>query len=60
LSVLFGADAKVTDIQVVRGLPYGLTEKAVEAAKRIKFKPAEKDGKAVDVRGNVEFTFNLY
>src|SRR5262249_48244212 len=34
LSVVFGADAQLRDIEVVKGLPYGLTEKALEAAKK--------------------------
>lgn len=35
---------EVTDIEVVERLPEGLTEKALEAAKRIKFTPAERRG----------------
>jgi TonB family protein len=38
---------EVTDIEVVEGLPDGLTEKAVEAARRIKFNPAERRGQKV-------------
>jgi TonB family protein len=60
LSAVFGADALIRDIEVVGGLPYGLTEKAIEAAKKIRFVPAMKDGKLVSVRGNIEFSFNLY
>jgi hypothetical protein len=32
----------------------------VEAAELIRFNPAMKDGKAVSLRGNLEFTVNLY
>jgi len=60
LSAVFGSDSLIRDIEVVRGLPYGLTEKAIEAAKKIRFVPAMKDGKLVSVRGNIEFTFNIY
>jgi TonB family protein len=60
LRAVFGEDALIRNIEVVRGLPYGLTEKAIEAAKKIRFEPAIKDGKLVSVRGNIEFTFNLY
>ena len=60
LRSVFGADALLRDIEVVRGLPYGLTEKAIEAAKKIRFEPAIKDGQPVSVRGNIEFSFNLY
>jgi len=59
LQIVFNVNGKITDIRVIRGLPYGLTENAIEAVKRIKFKPAIKDGKPISVRGSVEFTFNL-
>jgi TonB family protein len=59
LSVLFGADGKIGAIRVERGLPYGLTERAIVAARAIRFEPAMKDGKPVSVRGNLEFHFNL-
>lgn len=60
LSVVFTADGRITNIKVVRGLPDGLTEKAIEAAQRIRFNPAVRAGAPVSVRGNLEFTFNLY
>ena len=59
LSVVFGADANLSSFRVVRALPDGLTEKAIEAARKIRFKPAEKDGKPVSVRGNLEYTFRV-
>jgi TonB family protein len=60
LSVVFGADGQIGDIGVIRGLPYGLTQKAIEAISKIRFEPAMKDGHTVSVRGDIEFTFNLY
>ncbi len=60
LNVVFTADGRVTSIRVIRGLPDGLTEKAIEAAQKIRFNPAVKNGSPVSVRGNLEFTFNLY
>ncbi len=60
LNVIFTADGRITSIRVVRGLPDGLTEKAIEAAQKIRFQPAVKGGQPVSVRGNLEFTFNLY
>ncbi|MBX3279558.1 MAG: energy transducer TonB [Acidobacteria bacterium] len=60
LSAVFTSDGRVQSIRVVRGLPDGLTEKAIEAAQKIRFKPAEKNGAPVTVRGQLEFTFNLY
>jgi len=60
LRVVFGVDGQVSDINVVRGLPYGLTENAIIAAKKIRFEPSVKDGRPVSVRGNLEFNFKLY
>ncbi|MBN1550467.1 energy transducer TonB [bacterium] len=37
----------VTDTKVIKGLGYGLDENAVQAVKNWKFKPAMRDGKAV-------------
>lgn len=48
------------DIRVVRGLGFGLDEKAVEAVKQWRFNPALKDGKPVDVQISVEVEFHLY
>lgn len=59
LSVVFRVDGAITDIKVVRGLPDGLTEKAIEAAKAIRFEPAVQNGTPVSVRGSLEFSFKL-
>jgi TonB family protein len=59
LSVVFTADGRIMSISVVRGLPDGLTEKAIEAALKIRFNPAVKNGVPVSVRGNIEFAFVL-
>jgi TonB family protein len=60
LQVVFHANASIVDIRVIRSLPDGLTEKAIEAAKKIRFNPAVKNGAPVSVRGTLEFSFNLY
>ncbi|MFN0119638.1 MAG: energy transducer TonB [Blastocatellia bacterium] len=60
LSVIVTADGGVTGIRVVRGLPDGLTESAIEAAKKSRFKPATKSGEPVATRMNLEFSFNIY
>ncbi len=59
LNMIFAADARITGLRVVRGLPDGLNEEAAKAAKKIRFRPACKNGKPVSVRMSVEFTFNL-
>ncbi|MFZ0426528.1 MAG: energy transducer TonB [Acidobacteriota bacterium] len=53
-------DGRVTDFQVVRGLGYGLEEKAIEEiAANWRFRPGTKDGRPVDVRATIEVQFNL-
>ncbi|MBO0861838.1 MAG: energy transducer TonB [Chloracidobacterium sp.] len=60
LSVVFNANGSINEISVIRGLPYGLTEKAIEGAKKIRFQPAVLNGQPVSVRGSLEFTFSLH
>jgi protein TonB len=59
LKVLLSAKGEIERIRVLRQLPYGLTESAIRAACRIKFKPAIKDGQAVPQWANVEYGFSL-
>ena len=60
LRCVFAADGTVTNIRVIKGLPNGLTEKAIEAARQIKFIPATKDGKNVSMWMQLEYNFNLF
>src|SRR5215213_5678980 len=60
LKVVFSANGSVVNIDVKAGLMHGLTEKTIEAAKKIKFIPAVKDGKFVSVWMQLEYNFNLY
>jgi TonB family protein len=60
LSLILAADETVKHIEVLRGLPDGLTEKAIEVARQIKFKPAMEGGKPVSVWVEVEYGFQLY
>ena len=59
LTAVLCRSGRVTDIQVVKGLPSGLTESAIKAAKEIKFEPAVKDGEAVSQATQLEYGFNL-
>lgn len=59
LQAVFRKDGTVGDIKVMRSLGFGLDEEAVKAAQKIVFVPAERDGKPVNVRARLEFTFNL-
>jgi TonB family protein len=60
LRAVFSAEGKVEHILVVRSLPFGLSERAVEAARQIKFTPATKDGHPVSMWMQLEYNFNLY
>lgn len=60
LRAVFSAKGKVVNIRVVSGLPHGLTERAIEAAKKIKFIPATKDGKPVSMWMQLEYNFDPY
>lgn len=60
LLLILAADETVKHIQVVHGLPDGLTDKAIQAAKQIKFKPAKNGGKPVSVWIELEYGFRLY
>jgi TonB family protein len=49
-----------THVRVLRGVGMGLDEKAVEAVKQYKFKPAMEDGKPVEVELNAEVKFQIF
>lgn len=50
----------VSGIAVVAQLPHGLTQEAIEAARKIKFEPAIKDGRPVSQYVTVDYNFNIY
>lgn len=49
---------RVTDLRIVEGLPYGMTEKTLEAVRQIKFTPAEMNWHTVSQKIRLEFYFN--
>jgi TonB family protein len=57
---VLSSSGEVTIKEVVRGLPRGLTENAIEAARNIKFIPAVKDGQFVSQYVQLEYNFNVY
>jgi TonB family protein len=59
VKVLFTASGEVRVERVVRGLGYGLDESAETAARQIRFKPAEQDGRPVDYAAIAHITFAL-
>jgi TonB family protein len=60
LKAVFRSSGKITDIRVVQGLPYGLTERAISAARKIKFIPPTKEGQFVSMWIQLEYNFHLY
>ncbi len=60
LLVTFKANGQIGEITVVEPLTHGLTERAVEAAKRIRFRPKAMNGEPMDEQTTVEYNFNLY
>jgi TonB family protein len=61
VSIIVDAQGNPQNPRVVRALGMGLDEKAVEAVKKYKFKPAMKDGKTpVPVMVSIEVNFRLY
>ena len=60
LRVVFASNGDVVQIRAVHTLPYGLTERAIAAARQIKFVPAVKGGHPVSVFMQLEYNFNLY
>lgn len=60
LKVTFLASGQIGNVVTVSGLPYGLTEKAIAAAKAIKFEPAMKDGVPYTTQATMQYSFSIY
>ena len=60
LRVTFSASGQIGSISPVSGLPYGLTEQAIAAARQIRFEPAKRNGVAIPTTAVVEYNFNIY
>ncbi len=60
LRLVLAADGEVKHILVVRGLPNGLTEASIRAARLIRFTPAMRDGRPVSTVVTVEYGFHIY
>jgi len=59
LRVTFTAAGEVVINSVVRGLGHGLDEEARRVASQIRFRPATRNGQAVDMTTNITITFQL-
>ena len=60
LRIQFLDSGEIGKISPVSELPRGATEMAIEAAKGIKFRPAQLKGKPVTVHKVLQFTFSIY
>lgn len=54
------ATGRPTHVRVLRGIGLGLDEKALEAVRQYKFKPAMENGHPVAVEMNVEVNFQIF
>jgi protein TonB len=59
LQAIIRRDGRVDVLNLVRSLGFGLGQNAIEALKQWRFRPATKDGQAVDSTINIEVRFNL-
>lgn len=59
LRAVFSGNGTVTNIRIISGLPHGLTDTAINAARSIKFVPATRDGKPVSMWLQLEYGFNF-
>lgn len=60
LRAVLNRTGEVTNLAVIKGLPHGLTERTINAARGIKFRPARKDGRDVSQYVTFEYNFNIY
>jgi TonB family protein len=60
LSLIVTKDGVVNSVLVLKGAPFALTQKAIDAVQKWKFKPAKFHGQSVPVRVPVDIEFQLY
>jgi len=59
LEVIFLASGQIKVTRVVSGLGFGMDDEAIHAAQRIRFTPAMRDGKPVDISARIRIEFRL-
>jgi TonB family protein len=59
LQAVVRSDGTVDVLRVVRGLPLGLTDSAIQAIKQWQFQPGQKNGQNADIALNIEVNFNI-
>jgi protein TonB len=60
VNLIVDAKGLPQNVHILRGVGMGLDEKAVDAVKQYRFKPAMMGGKAVAVEVNVEVNFQIF
>lgn len=60
LKVTFLANGEIGKIRVVAGLPNGLSEQAIAAAKNMRFEPAKKNNIPYTVTKQLQYNFTIY
>ncbi len=60
LSFVVTTEGQVDSIYILKGAPFGLTSKAIEAAQSWRFRSGQKEGKPISVRVEAESTWRLY
>ena len=60
VGLIVDKNGRPEDVHVVRGVGYGLDQKAVEAVSQYKFKPAMENGQPVMVALNIEVNFQIF
>jgi TonB family protein len=59
LQIVIQTNGTADILKVVKPMPFGLTESAVEALQQWRFMPAVRNGKAIPVAANIEVAFNI-
>jgi TonB family protein len=60
VSLIVDVYGRPQNVRIVRPLDFGLSEKAIEAVNKFRFKPAMKNGEPVPVKISVVIEFHLY
>ncbi len=60
LRAVFSGKGEVTNLHVMSALPHGLTRKAIDAARGIRFETAQLDGHPVSMWMQLQYNFKLY
>ncbi len=60
LRITFLSNGTVGEIAAIKKLPFGITESAIEAAKRIRFEPEYVNGSPITVKKVLQYSFTIY